>query len=197
MPKTLDDVTFPLRTERLLIRRATPSDVDAVWAYRHLEPVSRYLTTLPSDLERFREGFTKPERLGMTLIVERDGVVVGDLMVRIQDAWSQSEVADQAKGTQAELGWVLDPAHHGRGYGAEAVRELLRMCFSDLGLRRVQALCFAENERSWRLMERVGMRREAHTVAESLHRSGQWLDGLGYAMLADEWRAGGAGDAGR
>ena len=40
---------------------------------------------------------------------------------------------------------------------------------------------------SWRLMERVGMRREIYAVRESLHRSGAWLDGLGYALLADEW----------
>lgn len=32
------------------------------------------------------------------------------------------------------------------------------------------------------------MRREAHTVRDSLHRSGRWLDGLRYALLADEWR---------
>ena len=51
------------------------------------------------------------------------------------------------------------------------------------------ANCFADNTSSWRLMERLGMRRELHTVNESLHRSGQWLDGFGYALLADEWRA--------
>ena len=68
------------------------------------------------------------------------------------------------------------------------MRELLRVCFDELGLRRVTADCFAANEASWRLMERVGMRREVHTLRESLHRSGEWLDGLGYALLADEWR---------
>jgi RimJ/RimL family protein N-acetyltransferase len=90
---------------------------------------------------------------------------------------------------QAELGWVLDPAYGGRGYATEAVRALLRVCFEDLGLRRVVALCFYDNEASWRLMERVGMRREAHNVRDSLHRSGEWLDGLVYALLAEEWRA--------
>ena len=67
-------------------------------------------------------------------------------------------------------------------------RELLRICFEDLGLRRVFAQCFADNVPSWRLMERVGMRREEHAVRESLHRSGEWLDGLRYALLAEEWR---------
>jgi RimJ/RimL family protein N-acetyltransferase len=46
-------------------------------------------------------------------------------------------------------------------------------------------------------MERVGLRRETHAVRESLHRSGRWLDVVGYALLADEWPATGpAGNAG-
>jgi RimJ/RimL family protein N-acetyltransferase len=83
----------------------------------------------------------------------------------------------------------LHPDHAGQGYATEAVRELIRLCFEDLGLRRVTANCFADNEASWRLMERLGMRRELHAVHESLHRSGEWLDGYGYALLVDEWRA--------
>ncbi len=190
MPRTLDAVAFPLRTQRLTIRRARPEDAAAIWAYRRLEPVARFMTALPGPLEDFRTTFTEPDRLGRTLVVELvDGTLVGDLMVRVDDAWAQTEVAAQAAGTQAEIGWALDPAHQGHGYATEAVRELLRLCFDDLGLRRVVALCFAANEPSWRLMERVGMRRETHTVRESLHRSGEWMDGLGYAILAEEWRA--------
>jgi RimJ/RimL family protein N-acetyltransferase len=50
----------------------------------------------------------------------------------------------------------------------------------------VVARCFSDNEASWRLMERLGMRRELHAVRASLHRSGEWLDVYGYAMLACE-----------
>jgi RimJ/RimL family protein N-acetyltransferase len=53
----------------------------------------------------------------------------------------------------------------------------------------VIAQCFADNEPSWRLMERLGMRREQHTKQDSLHRNGEWLDGMMYALLRDEWRA--------
>src|SRR4029078_11209750 len=81
----------------------------------------------------------------------------------------------------------LHPDHAGHGYATEAVRELIRLCFEDLGLRRVTANCFADNGASARLMQRVGMRLEIHTLRESLHRSGEWLDGMGYALLADEW----------
>jgi RimJ/RimL family protein N-acetyltransferase len=110
-------------------------------------------------------------------------------MLEVQDMWAQAEVESQAKGVQAEIGWTLDPAFGGHGYATEAAAALLGICFEQLELRRVIALCFADNEASWRLMERLGMRRETHAVRESLHRSRGWLDGYGYALLAEEWHA--------
>ncbi len=99
---------------------------------------------------------------------------------------------------------MLDPAHTGHGYATEAVRELIRYGVEELGVRRVVASCFLDNTASWRLMERLGMRREVHAVRDALHRSGRWLDTVGYALLAEElvgtghtpsaaWRRDGAG----
>jgi len=188
MAAKLDDVAWPVHTARLTLRPASAADLDATWRFRQLAEVTRWMTSSPTSREDYRRKFEDPERLAKTLVIELDGEVIGDLMLAIEDAWAQSEVATQAQGVQAELGWCLDPAHQGRGYASEAVAALMRLCFEDLGLRRVTANCFADNEQSWRLMERLGMRREVHTVRESLHRSGEWLDGMGYALLADEWR---------
>lgn len=180
-------VAWPIRTERLRIRPATPDDLDPTWSFRRLPEVAEWVTWTAGERDRYAEQFLDPGRLASTLVVERDGGVIGDLMLRIEDGWAQGEVADRAVGIQAELGWTLDPAYAGRGYATEAVTELLRICFEELRLRRVIALCFADNTASWRLMERVGLRREAHNVRDSLHRSGEWLDGYGYALLAEEW----------
>jgi len=190
MPQDLSAVPWPVRTERLTIRPATPDDADATWQIRRLESVGRWMTAASTDREDFAQKFVEPDRLTRTLLLELDGVVIGDLYLAIGDAWAQAEVADRARGTQAELGWVLDPAHEGHGYATEAVAELIRICFEDLGLRRVYAQCFADNEPSWRLMERLGMRREEHAIRDSLHRSGEWLDGLRYALVIEEWQAG-------
>ncbi len=184
----LDAVAWPVRASRLILRPARPEDADATWRFRSLEAVGRWLTGVPDDLAAYRRSFADPARLANTLVIEREGAIIGDLMLRVEDAWAQAEVAEQAVGTQAELGWVLDPAHTGAGYATEAVRELLRLCFEDLGLRRVVAGCFAENTASWRLMERLGMRREQHALADALHRDGRWADSYGYAMLAEEFR---------
>jgi RimJ/RimL family protein N-acetyltransferase len=179
----------PLHTERLTLRPATTDDADPTWTYRRLDSVNEWLSGRSADLDAYRELFSKPARLTTTVIVTLGdgGPIIGDLMLRREDAWAQLEVADQARGAQAELGWVLDPRYTGQGYATEAVRELLRSCFQDLGVRRVTANCFLGNDTSWRLMERVGMRREVHAVRESLHRSGRWLDTVGYAILAEEW----------
>ena len=187
MPSLIDDVDWPIHTERLRLRPATPDDLEDTWQIRRLEPVSRWLTRAPRTLDEHVEHFGESRSLAKTLVIEREGNVVGDLMVEIGDAWSQAEISEQAEQVQADLGWVVHPDHGGLGLATEAVREVLRICFEDLGLRRVTAECFAANEPSWRLMERIGMRRETHTIRESLHRSGKWLDGFGYALLADEW----------
>lgn len=188
MSTPLDAITWPVLTSRLTLRRAARDDLEATWQFRRLESASRWITRAPATVEDYRTEFEDPSSLARTLVVELGSTVIGDLMLRVEDAWAQAEVAHRARGVQAELGWVLHPDHAGHGYATEAVRELIRLCFEDLGLRRVTANCFAANEASWRLMERVGMRREIYTVRESLHRSGEWLDGMGYALLADEWR---------
>jgi RimJ/RimL family protein N-acetyltransferase len=181
----------PLRTERLTLRPGTVDDAAATWAYRRLDTVNEWLAGSPADLDGYRSLFCEPSRLAATVIValghDPAAPVIGDLMLRRQDAWAQLEVADRGRDAEAELGWVLDPTHTGHGYATEAVRELLRHCFEDLGVHRVTATCFLGNDASLRLMERVGMRREVHAVRESLHRSGRWLDTAGCALLDDEW----------
>ena len=177
----------PLRTERLTLRPGRDADADATWTYRRLDSVGEWLTEAPVDHETYRSTFAEPERLAATVIIELGGHVIGDVMLRVEDAWAQAEVTDDAKGAVAALGWALDPAHTGQGYATEAVRGLLEYCFTSLGVRRVVATCFLADDTSWRLMERVGMRREGHAVAASRHRSGHWLDTVTYAVLADDW----------
>ena len=95
--------------------------------------------------------------------------------------------ARRPKGLQAEIGWLLSPDWQGRGFATESVAAVLDICFGSLALHRVVVGCTVENTSSWRLMERLGMRREAHTVQSGLHRDGTWHDGYMYAMLRTEW----------
>ena len=93
-----------------------------------------------------------------------------------------------ARGSEGLLGYLVDPAHHGRGYATEIARAALDLAFGDLGLHRVTAGCFADNVASWRVMEKVGMRREQHGIRDGWHAELGWVDGFTYAVLADERR---------
>lgn len=187
------DLPWPALTDRLTLRPLTTDDVEATWAYRRLPEVCHWMTRAPGTLDDHRARFTTPESLASSLVIEpRDapGEVIGDVMVRVQSPWAQAEVVDEAQDTEAELGWSLHPDQQGHGYATEAVGEAIRICFDGLGLRRVIALCFADNTASRKVMERLGMRCEGVFRQDSLHRDGIWLDGAQYALLADEWRAG-------
>ncbi len=81
---------------------------------------------------------------------------------------------------------MLHPDQHGRGYGREATLEMLRLGFEGLGLHRIIGRCDARNDTSARLMERLGMRREAH-FRENEWVKGEWCDEYVYALLAAEW----------
>jgi RimJ/RimL family protein N-acetyltransferase len=185
VPRDLADVAWPVSTARLSLRRARPEDAEAVLSYRRLPHVVEWLGDPPDD---FHSRFAEPERLDVLLVIERSGAVIGDVMVKVGDAWAPARVVDEARGAQAELGWSLRPEETGKGHATEAVEAALRICFEVMGLRRVTASCFAANAPSYRVMERLGMRREAHTVADALHPSGEWMDGYSYALLAEEWR---------
>jgi RimJ/RimL family protein N-acetyltransferase len=185
----LSSVDWPVRTDRLLLRPVLPSDEDAIWSYRSEAETARWLSSWPVDRTSFRPSVTEPDVWAGMVAVELDGDVIGNVLVRIEDPWAQREVRAEAAGTQAELGWVLHRDHVGHGYATEALEAVLEICFQQLGLRRVTAGCFAGNMASWKLMERVGMRREVHAVRDALHRSGEWMDSFQYALLADEWAA--------
>ena len=180
---------WPVHTARLTIRPARVEDLASIFRIRSQPEVSDWLPSEPRDVDAFVARLSQPELLAATLALELEGHLVGDLYLALDNAWAQAEVAEQARDIQAEIGWVIEPQHAGRGLATEAAAGLLRICFEDLGLRRVKAVSYADNVASWRVMEKLGMRREGYAVAESLHRSGRWLDSVTYALLAEEWRS--------
>jgi RimJ/RimL family protein N-acetyltransferase len=182
-----DRVSWPLHTQRLTIRPATSADLRRIFEIRTLPEVAEWMPSRPTSYPEFVLGFGEAAVLERTLVMEVDGALIGDLYLHVTDAWAQDDVADRA-GQEAEIGWCLSPAHQGHGYVTEGAVELVRMCFEDLGVRRIHAAAFADNGPSLRIMERLGMRQENHGVRDSLHRDLGWVDGVVYALLAEEWR---------
>jgi ribosomal-protein-alanine N-acetyltransferase len=89
---------------------------------------------------------------------------------------------------EAMIGYTIDPRYWRRGYTTEAAAELLRLGFADLGLHRITSRCTPRNVGSWRVMEKIGMRREGHEREAAWFKEA-WHDWLRYALLDHEWRA--------
>ncbi len=87
---------------------------------------------------------------------------------------------------QVEIGIILAPAFHGRGLATEAVKAVMGYLFSQLGKHRVFGSVDPRNAPSMALLERVGMRKEAHFV-KSLWFKGDWADDVIFAMLKREY----------
>jgi RimJ/RimL family protein N-acetyltransferase len=177
---------YPLRTERLLLRPYRPGDTDAVYAYHRLPETARYLQNEPMSPAEAKALVTR--RIGASTLAGAGHVL--NLVVEL--ARTRALVGDcvlfwRSQG-QAEVGYVLSPAHYGHGYATEAVGGLLRLAFEDLGLHRVAARCDARNTASARVMERAGLRREAHLVQNEFVK-GEWTDELIYGILRSEWEA--------
>jgi RimJ/RimL family protein N-acetyltransferase len=185
---TFERLTWPRRTERLTIRPAEPADLAAVFEYRSREDVGQWMPDRPASYDAWLLQLGKSGVLERTLVVELDGTVIGDLYLHLENGWAQRDVREAAQDSQAEVGWAFSPDHQGRGYATEAVTELVRICFEELGVRRLTAVAFADNAPSLRVMEKVGMQREAWHRSESLHRDLGWVDSVVYALLADDWR---------
>lgn len=186
MIRALSDLDWPVRTDRLDLRPGRAEDAAAVWPWYRLPQVQEWTTTLSPSLDahqRWWDGTLESCMVGLL-----DGAIVATGKVDVQDAWSQADMREHAIGQQAEIGWVLDPAVHGRGLGTEFAAALLDLAIVGLGVRRVEASCFADNLASRRVMEKIGLRHEGTFREESLHRSGRWLDGMSYALLASEHR---------
>ncbi|ASK64754.1 GNAT family N-acetyltransferase [Brachybacterium avium] len=186
MIPALAELDWPLHTDRLELRPGREEDAAAIWPWYRMPEVQEWTTTLSPTLAEHQEHWVRT--LGSAVVGLHEGTVVAVGKVDRQDAWSQTDMKERAAGQQAELGWVLDPTVHGRGLGTEFATALLNLAFDGLGVRRIEAACFAENLASRRVMEKIGLRLEGVFYEDSLHRSGRWLDGMSYALLASEYR---------
>ncbi|SFE00766.1 Protein N-acetyltransferase, RimJ/RimL family [Actinopolyspora alba] len=179
----------PVVTERLLLRSFTESDLDDLHEIQRRPDVTRYLFFDARSWEETKTALdkrggeteltTEGQNLAIAVELRETGRVIGDFNLE----WVSAELG------RAEIGFVMNPDHSGRGYATEAGREVLRLAFEHYGFHRVVGLCNGNNHSSQRLMERLGMRREAFFVQGEILK-GERADVAVYAMLATEWEQG-------
>ena len=159
-------------------------DLAALHAIRSREDVVRWLyfeARTEAETRAWLDGvIARPPDGGETLVVELRATdeLVGHVNVMI--------TPDQPR--QGEIGFIVHPGHQGRGYATEAARALIARCFEHFDLHRVCGRLESRNAASARVLEKLGMRREAHLI-ENEWVKGEWQSEAIYALLAREWEA--------
>lgn len=168
-----------LSTERLLLRPFAVGDVRALHALWADREVRRYLfdgevpgkERVVEIVESSVEGFAS---LGYGFFSLRRREAPADIM-------GFAGFRPFGEAGVVEMLFAVEPSHWGRGYATEASREVLRYGFEQCGIRRVVATTDTPNQRSVRVLQRLGLffekRRERHG-----------LDTVYYAMTAEEFR---------
>jgi RimJ/RimL family protein N-acetyltransferase len=174
-----------IKTERLSVRNLEANDGPRVFSYHRHPDVARFQswgTESVDVIQTYIRGLSSmepgtPGKWYQVGIYLREGdKLIGDYGFRVL-----TDIPEQV-----EIGITLAPEFQGKGYATEALSALLTYLFGDLKKHRVFGSVDPRNQSSMRLLERIGMRKEAHFV-KSLWFRGEWVDDVVYAMLAEEW----------
>ena len=173
-----------LETPRLILRGMRVSDAADMFAYAKDPAVTEFLTWYPhANAEETRQYLTyvgQRYRTGdfydWAVVDQESGHMIGTCGFTSFNCPSDS----------AEVGYVLNPAYHGRGLATEAVRRVIRFGFEELELHRIEAHFMVGNDASRRLMERVGMTFEGF-ARESMKIKGKYCTVGTCAVLRGEY----------
>lgn len=173
-----------LETERLLLRTVKDADARAIYAYRSRADVGKYQTRYRrlADARRLigrvrGVAFNTPNSWHQLAVIEKEGGgLIGDLGMHFTGRENR----------QAEIAYTIAPGCQGKGYATEAVLCMMGFLFGKLRKHRLVATADPRNINSIKLMERVGMRKEAY-FKKSFWTGKVWTDDVAYAMLREEW----------
>lgn len=172
-------------TDRLIIRQFGLQDTVSFYQYRANETVSQFQSWenyTYEDAEMFVEKQMNhaPNQPGtwfqFALALADSDKLIGDCALN----------TPLAEPRIVEIGYTLAPEHQGQGYIHEALQALLDYIFRTLGKHKVIAFTDVRNDKSIRVLERLGMRREGHLL-QNYNSKGQWVDEYQYAILQSEW----------
>ena len=176
---------LPFRTPRLVLRRFGEADVQPFLAYRNDPTVARYQSWESCSAVEATEFIRHQQSqqagvpghwLQIAIALKDTNALLGDCAFQVQ--------TDDPR--QATIGVTLARPHQGQGFATKALSGLLEMLFDRLKLHRVIANADVENTASWKLLERLDLKREGH-LRQSLWFKGRWADEYLYAMLSEDW----------
>ncbi len=171
-----------METERLIIRRFTPDDWPDLHEYLSQPEVVEFepYEVYTEEVSKVEAGNRSRDKSYWAVCVKDSGKLIGNIFLwkRDYNGW--------------ELGYVFNRDYQGQGYATEAARAMLDDIFANQSARRVVAFSDPHNTASWRLLERLGFRREGHLIKNIYFKTDAdgkpiWKDTYEYAVLREEW----------
>lgn len=174
-----------LETERLILRRFSGGDWRDLYEYLSQEKVVKFEPYDVYTKEECKQEALNREKQDAfwAVCLKENGKLIGNIFFKQQEpkeflTW--------------EIGYVFNPQYYGKGYATESCKKILSYGFEQLHARRIIAKCNPENTPSWRLLERLHMRREGHlkkNIYFKFDKQGNpiWIDTYEYAILSEEW----------
>jgi len=181
-----------LETSRLILRKFAQDDFTAVHSYASCTENITYMKWGPNTESDTRMYIETAIRLAeetpcmnyqYAVVLKETEELIGGCTLHIKQEG------------MAEVGWLVKHEHWKQGYGYEMGKRMLKFGFDELNLHRLTAHCDAENEGSFRLMEKLGMRREGlfydvRPANKQLTTGRPYSDELIYAILKSDWETG-------
>ena len=176
-----------LETEHLILRPFEENDFEAVHAYASIAENIQYMVWGPNEeshtkafvLQAIAKSKENPcNNYQYAAVLKSSGKLIGGCNLAMLGE------------KDAEIGWILHRDYWKQGFGTEMGKCILKFGFIDLGLHRIIAHCDTENYGSYRVMERIGMRREGCFLEgrpANKFSDKKYGDEYSYAILRDEW----------
>ncbi|MDF0478859.1 GNAT family N-acetyltransferase [Vagococcus sp. PNs007] len=166
-----------IETERLIIRSYKDEDKKEALLFLGDEETMYFLPEEVFDLAKVSELIGKQKKKEEYFAVElrETNQVIGHL-------YFAAFFGDHSY----EIGWVFNKQFHSKGYGYEAANAIMTYGFDQLTIHRIIATCQPDNHGSYKLMEKLGMRREGF-FKQCIPVKDEWWDEFYYAVLASEW----------
>ena len=149
-----------LHTERLSLRPMHPIDAEDMFDYARRPEVTKYLLWREHEDIYFSRDYLNYINRRYALGDFYDWAIIDHESRRMIGTCGFTKI-DTANNS-AEIGYVLNPDFHRRGFGSEAVRRILKFGFEELNLNRIEARFMQGNEASLALMRSVGMTFEGY-----------------------------------
>ncbi|KHE70162.1 GNAT family N-acetyltransferase [Halobacillus sp. BBL2006] len=168
-----------IRTERLWIRDFEIIDWEAMYEYTSNQNVMRYIPEgvfTRKDAKEFVRKNIGDQAENFPVVKTNEDILIGHM------------VFHKYFGEHSyEIGWVFNPKYQNKGYATEAAKAILAFGFETMNLHRIIATCQPENIPSYRVMEKIGMRREGF-FKKCIPNGDEWWDEYYYAILQEEWK---------